>query len=98
MHFRRWKRRAFITLLGATAAWPLAARAQRPDRTRQVGVLMALAQSDPEAQLRAQAFEAGLRGLGWVDGRNLRLDYRWVPETPASCAPRPASSPAWLPT
>ena len=41
---------------------------------------MALAQTDPEAQVRAQAFEAGLRDLGWVDGRNLRLDYRWVPD------------------
>jgi putative ABC transport system substrate-binding protein len=75
------KRREFIALLGGgAAAWPVAARAQRQDRTRRVGVLMALAQTDPEAQVRAQAFEAGLRDLGWVDGRNLRLDYRWVPD------------------
>ena len=74
------RRRQFITLLGGAAAWPVAARAQRQDRTRRVGVLMALAQTDPEAQVRAQAFEAGLRDLGWVDGRNLRLDYRWVPD------------------
>jgi ABC-type uncharacterized transport system substrate-binding protein len=74
------RRRQFITFLGGAAAWPVAARAQRQDRTRRVGVLMALAQSDPEAQLRAQALEAGLRELGWVDGRNLRLDYHWVPD------------------
>jgi ABC-type uncharacterized transport system substrate-binding protein len=74
------RRRQFITFLGGAAAWPVAARAQRQDRTRRVGVLMALAQTDPEAQVRAQAFEAGLRDLGWVDGRNLRLDYRWVPD------------------
>jgi ABC-type uncharacterized transport system substrate-binding protein len=74
------RRRQFITFLGGAAAWPVAARAQRQDRTRRVGVLMALAQTDPEAQVRAQAFEAGLRELGWVDGRNLRLDYRWVPD------------------
>ena len=73
------RRREFITLLGGVAAWPVAARAQRQDRTRRVGVLMALAQNDPEAQLRAKALEAGLRELGWVEGRNLRLDYRWVP-------------------
>ena len=53
------RRRQFITFLSGAAAWPVAARAQRQDRTRRVGVLMALAQSDPGAQLRAQAFEAG---------------------------------------
>jgi len=74
------RRRQFITFLGGAAAWPVAARAQRQDRTRRVGVLMALAQTDPEAQVRAHAFEAGLRELGWVDGRNLRLEYRWVPD------------------
>jgi putative ABC transport system substrate-binding protein len=74
------RRRQFITFLGGAAAWPVAARAQRQDRPRRVGVLMALAQTDPEAQLRAHAFEAGLRELGWVDGRNLRVDYRWVPD------------------
>jgi ABC-type uncharacterized transport system substrate-binding protein len=73
------RRREFITLLGgAAAAWPLAAGAQQPRQVRRVGVLIALAQSDPEAQLRANALEAGLRELGWVEGRNLRLDYSWV--------------------
>jgi ABC-type uncharacterized transport system substrate-binding protein len=74
------RRRQFITFLGSAAAWPLVARAQRPDRTRRVGVLMALAQNDPEALLRTQALEAGLRDLGWVEGRNLRLDYCFVPD------------------
>ena len=75
------KRRAFITLLGgAVTTWPLAARGQQAPRMRRVGVLMALAQSDPEAQLRPKALEAGLRELGWAEGRNLRLDYRWVPD------------------
>jgi ABC-type uncharacterized transport system substrate-binding protein len=74
------RRRHFITLLGSAVAWPLVARAQRTDRTRRVGVLMALAQSDPEAQLRTQALEAGLRDLGWAEGRNLRLDYCFVPD------------------
>jgi putative ABC transport system substrate-binding protein len=74
------QRRDFITFLGgAAAAWPLAARGQQGGRLRRVGVLMALAPSDPEARLRATAFENGLRNLGWVEGRNLRIGYRWAP-------------------
>jgi putative ABC transport system substrate-binding protein len=74
------KRRDFIALLGgAAAAWPLAARAQQGGRVRRIGVLMALAPSDPEAQMRVRAFEAGLRDVGWVEGRNIRIDYRWAP-------------------
>jgi ABC-type uncharacterized transport system substrate-binding protein len=65
-------RREFIMLLGGTAAaWPLAARAQQSNRPRRVGVLMAMAPNDPEVQLRVKAFEAGLRELGWNEGRNL---------------------------
>jgi ABC-type uncharacterized transport system substrate-binding protein len=74
------RRREFITVLGGAAAWPLAVRAQQSGHVRRVGVLMASAQSDPEAQARVRAFEAGLRELGWVEGRNLRLDYRFVPD------------------
>jgi putative tryptophan/tyrosine transport system substrate-binding protein len=74
------RRREFIGLLGgAVAAWPLAARAQQSNRVRLVGVLLAMAPSDSEAQLRVKAFEAGLRELGWTEGRNLRLEYRWAP-------------------
>jgi ABC-type uncharacterized transport system substrate-binding protein len=73
------RRREFVILLGgvAAAARPLAARAQQSNRLRVVGVLLAMAPDDPEAQLRIKAFEAGLRELGWTE-RNLRLEYRWA--------------------
>jgi putative ABC transport system substrate-binding protein len=71
-------RREFITLLGGAAvAWPLAARAQRPDRMRRIGVLMHLAADDAEGQARLAAFLEGLQQLGWIDGRNVRIDTRW---------------------
>jgi putative tryptophan/tyrosine transport system substrate-binding protein len=73
------RRREFIALVGGAAVWPLTARAQQSNRVRLVGVLLAMAPSDPEAQLRVKAFEAGLRELGWTEGRNLRLEYRWAP-------------------
>src|SRR5262249_5869761 len=72
------KRRAFITLLGGAAAWPLAARAQQSSRMRRVGVLMGLTESDPEAQSRIAAFRKTLQGLGWTEGRDLRTDYYWA--------------------
>jgi ABC-type uncharacterized transport system substrate-binding protein len=73
------KRREFITLLGSAAvAWPLAARAQQGERMRRIGVLMNLASDDPEAQARIAAFRQELQQLGWTDGRNVRIDYRWV--------------------
>jgi len=72
-------RRHFITLLGgAAAAWPLAARAQQSDRVRRIGVLFADARNDPQAQGWARAFEGALRTLGWTDGRNARIDWRWA--------------------
>ena len=72
------KRREFITLLGgAAAAWPLAARAQHPERMRRVGVLTPLAADDPEAQARNAAFLQALQQLDWTDGRNVRIDFRW---------------------
>jgi putative ABC transport system substrate-binding protein len=70
------RRREFITLLGGAAAWPLVARAQG-DRVRRVGVLTATGERDPETQLRLGAFREGLQKLGWTEGRNLRLDYRF---------------------
>ena len=79
MQFDRPKRRDFITFLGgAAAAWPLAARAEQRDRIPRIGVLMNLAVDDPELMARATAFAQGLQQLGWTDGRNVRIDYRWI--------------------
>ena len=71
-------RREFIAGLGGAALWPLAARAQQPDRMRRIGVLMAGDPTDPENQNRTKALEAGLRDLGWISGLNLKIDYRWM--------------------
>jgi ABC-type uncharacterized transport system substrate-binding protein len=70
------KRREFITLLGGTAAWPLAARAQQPDRMRRVGVLMGIS-DDAEGHARIAAFRRALAALGWTEGRNVQFIYRW---------------------
>jgi putative ABC transport system substrate-binding protein len=72
------RRKFLVALGGAATAWPLAARAQQPDRVRRIGVLMTLAASDPEAQPRVKAFEQGLQKLGWTEGNRLRIDYRWA--------------------
>src|SRR5262245_52574201 len=73
------RRREFITLLGGAAAvWPLAARAQRPERMRRVGVLMGYAESDREGQANFAAFQGGLQKLGWTEGRNIRIEARWA--------------------
>lgn len=73
------RRREFITLFGGAAAlWPLAARAQQGERMRRVGVLVASAADDSEFQARIAAFLQGLAQLGWIDGRNVRIDTRWA--------------------
>jgi putative tryptophan/tyrosine transport system substrate-binding protein len=73
------RRREFISLLGGSvAAWSGAARAQQGTRARRVGVLMALAESDSDAQPRVTAFLRQLQELGWTDGGNVRIDYRWT--------------------
>jgi putative ABC transport system substrate-binding protein len=77
MQFDQLKRREFITLLGGAVAWPLAARAQQPERMRRIGVLMHTGADEPEAQARLAAFMQGLQELGWAVGRNTRIDYRW---------------------
>jgi putative tryptophan/tyrosine transport system substrate-binding protein len=69
-------RREFIILLGSAAACPLAARAQQPDRVRRVGVLMGIA-DDLEGQARIAVFRQALQALGWTEGRNIQLLYRW---------------------
>src|SRR6266571_5275280 len=70
------KRREFMILLGAVASWPLAARAQQPDRVRRVGVLMGVA-DDLEGQARVAVFRQALQALGWTEGRNVQFIYRW---------------------
>jgi putative ABC transport system substrate-binding protein len=73
------RRREFIfTLGGAAAAWPLAARAQQGERTHRIGVLMNVAADDAEGQARIAAFLQVLQQLGWTDGGNVRIDYRWA--------------------
>jgi len=73
------KRREFISLIGgAAAAWPFAAWAQEPGRVRRVGVLFAFIDSDPESQVRIVAFQQELENLGWRDGYNIQIEYRWA--------------------
>src|SRR5205809_1933271 len=71
-------RREVISLLGgATVAWPFVALAQKPDRSRRIGVLMSLGENDPEGKAQLSGFTQGLADLGWSDGTNLRTDVRW---------------------
>src|SRR5262245_5030912 len=73
------KRREFITLLGGAAvSWPLAARAQQGAQVRRLGVLMASSESDPMGQTRVAAFRQALAGLGWIEGSNLKIEWRWT--------------------
>jgi putative ABC transport system substrate-binding protein len=71
------RRELLAALGGAAVAWPLAARAQQPERMRRIGALMSVAADDPEAPARVGAFSQGLAELGWTIGRNVRIDYRW---------------------
>src|SRR5262249_40900731 len=71
-------RRKFLATLGGAAAWPLAARAQQPERVRRIGVLMAYAENDREYQSHLAAFREELQKLGWTEGRNVQIDYRWA--------------------
>jgi putative tryptophan/tyrosine transport system substrate-binding protein len=76
------KRREFITLFaGSAAAWPLAARAQQPERMRRIGVLSPLAEDDPEMTARLAGFRQGLEKRGWSEGRNVRMDTRFAPDS-----------------
>ena len=74
------RRRDFISLLGGAATtWPLASHAQQPERVRRVGVLVGLAENDPEMKERIAGLRQGLEKLGWAEGSNLRIDYRFAP-------------------
>jgi putative ABC transport system substrate-binding protein len=75
------KRREVITLLSGVATWPVMARAQQP-RAPRIGVLMVNDERDPDGQERALAFGEGLRDLGWTEGHNIQIDYRWGVGTP----------------
>jgi putative ABC transport system substrate-binding protein len=71
------RRRGFLGVLGGAAAWPVVAQAQ-VGRARRIGVLMNIAENDPESKVRIAAFQKGLRQLGWIDGRNVLIEYRWA--------------------
>src|SRR6516162_2193331 len=71
-------RRKFVVALGGAALWPLAARAQQGERMRRIGVLMPGDENDPLAKTFVSAFIQALAGLGWTDGRNVRMDLRWA--------------------
>src|SRR5215831_17388300 len=78
-------RREFIAALGGAIAWPVAVRGQQSERMRRIGVLMGWPESDPAARSERGAFVKELQKLGWVDGRNLRIDTRWAnPADPES--------------
>jgi putative tryptophan/tyrosine transport system substrate-binding protein len=82
------QRREFISLLGgATAAWPLAARAQQDDRIRRIGVLMDYPERDPQWSAHLATFQAALHDLGWTDGRNVQMAIRWAASDPDPSAP-----------
>jgi putative ABC transport system substrate-binding protein len=78
------RRREFITVLGGAAAtWPLGAVAQQQEHIRRAGFLLGLSENDPEARARVAAFRAGLEAAGWIEGRNIRIDFRFAGGDPA---------------
>ena len=77
------KRREFIAGLGGAAAWPAVARAQRPGKMPVIGVLMVATGGDPETRARLKAFNEGLEVLGWIDGKTVRIEYRWAAGDPS---------------
>jgi putative ABC transport system substrate-binding protein len=71
------KRRQFIAGLGSAAAWPVVARAQQGERVRRIGVLVPYDENDPVGKRRYSAFIQAFADLGWTEGRNVRMDFRW---------------------
>ena len=81
------RRREFLGVLsGAAAAWPLSTLAQQPERVRRIGVLSGATKDTPDLQVRLAAFQQVLQQLGWTDGRNVRIDYRWGAGRPTTFA------------
>ena len=80
------KRREFITLFGGAAALPVVARAQQGERMRRVAALINTPEDHPETKARVRAFREGLEKLGWSEGRNVRIDYRFAPDSDADQA------------
>ena len=76
------KRRRFIGILGGAAAWPLGGHAQQPERLHRVGVWLPQSENHPEARERVAAIGKALAGLGWVEGKNIRIDYRFTAGNP----------------
>jgi putative ABC transport system substrate-binding protein len=83
MRVRSVGRRGFIAVLSAAAAWPLAGHAQQPERIRRIGVLMPFGERDPRSQAFAAAFAHGLEPFGWIESKNIRIDYRFAAGDPA---------------
>jgi putative tryptophan/tyrosine transport system substrate-binding protein len=81
MRFNR-RRRECLTLIGGAAAWPFAASAQQPERMRLIGILLGIAKDDPDYQPWISAFRQALQELGWIEGRNVRMDIRWATADP----------------
>src|SRR5262245_64622839 len=83
------RRRDFIKVIGGgAAAWPLVARAQQPERMRRIAVLMGYPENDLEGPAFFAAFRQGLQKLGWMEGRNIRLDTRWASPNDAEARQR----------
>src|SRR6516164_9520763 len=77
------RRRDFIKVVGgSTAVWPLALRAQQPQRMRRVSVLLGVPENDAETKSRVRAFQLGMRDAGWVEGRNVQIEYRYAGTDP----------------
>ena len=86
-------KRDFITLLGGAVAWPLAARAQQPERIRRIGVLMPATADDPEFQARVGAFLQALALSSWTIGANVRIDTHWAGANAATAIGEPIRRP-----
>jgi putative ABC transport system substrate-binding protein len=83
----RYRRRAFITLLGGAAAWPLAARAQQGERMRRIGWLAGTAKGRGRIASQLDAFKRAIADLGWIEGRNLAFEERWADNDPERLPP-----------